>query len=81
MSIVVNGARFNGRIDCIDWEGSFVDTESVRNRGFHRHLWDPKIMSCESLKMALPRFLPSSAEAFIIEGLLLLKVKMREEGK
>jgi hypothetical protein len=72
MSVVLNSGRFDGRIDCIDWEPLFVSIDGIRCNGFHRHVWNPKSMSCDRFKMPLAEFRPTSAEEFIVQGLKLL---------
>ena len=74
MAIILNSKRFNGRIDCIDWESQFVATDGQTRTGFHRHAWDAKKGSCERSKVALRRFQPRNVEQFIVEGLTLLGV-------
>jgi hypothetical protein len=79
MSLILNSARFDGRIDCIDWEPLFVDIDGKSNRGFHRHIWNAKAMSCDRSKLPLPHFRPSDAEDFIVLGARMLRVTIREE--
>ena len=74
MSVILYSSRFDGRIDCIDWEGSFVTMEGKRASGFHRHIWDPAKMDCEKSKVALPLFQPTVVEQFILQGFGLLGV-------
>ena len=47
MAIILNSSRFDGRIDCIDWEPLFIAVDGNRYKGFHKHAWDAKSMSCE----------------------------------
>jgi hypothetical protein len=75
MSVILYSSGFDGRIDCIDWEGLFVTIEGKQGSGFHRHIWDPKKMDCEKAKMALPLFQPVGIEQFILQGFALLGVK------
>jgi len=42
MSVILYSSRFNGRIDCIDWEGLFVAIDGTKAMGFHRHVWTQK---------------------------------------
>lgn len=74
MSVILYSSRFDGRIDCIDWEGLFDTIDGQRASGFHRHVWDPRKMDCENSKIALPRFKPSGIEQFILQGLALLGI-------
>jgi hypothetical protein len=80
MSVILNSDRFDGRIDCIDWEGSFVSIGGVWCSGFHRHVWDAKSMSCERTKKDLVGFVPASVEEFVIQGFALLGVVPRKES-
>lgn len=75
MSVILYSSRFDGRIDCIDWEGLFVTMDGKEASGFHRHIWDPGEMNCEKSKVALPLFRPISVEQFILQGFALLGVK------
>lgn len=79
MSLILNSSRFDGRIDCIDWEPLFVAVDGTRCSGFHRHEWSAKEMNCDYFKLPLPSFQPSSAEEFIVQGMDLLKVIPRKE--
>jgi hypothetical protein len=74
MSLILYSSRFDGRIDCIDWEGLFVTMEGAKGSGFHRHIWDPEKMSCEDTKIALPLFKPAGVEEFVLDGFKLLGV-------
>lgn len=78
MSVILNSGRFDGRIDCIDWEALFVSADGRRCSGFHRHVWNAKAMNCDSFKVPLPTFKPETAEAFLIDGLKLLNVVLRK---
>jgi hypothetical protein len=80
MSVILYSNRFDGRIDCIDWEGLFVTMDGGRGSGFHRHKWDHEEMSCEKSKIALPRFTPTSVEEFILQGFALFGITVQEEG-
>jgi hypothetical protein len=79
MSLILNSERFNGRIDCIDWEPVFVSIDGTQCRGFHRHLWNAKAMSCDRFKLPMPQFQPTSAEEFIILGVRILNVAVKKE--
>jgi hypothetical protein len=79
MSLILNSARFNGRLDCIDWEPLFISIEGKRCNGFHRHIWNAKAMSCDRFKLALTPFQPASAEEFILLGAQLLAVFFKRE--
>ena len=70
MAVVLYSQRFDGRICCIDWEGSFVDTNGSQSSGFHFHVWDAAAMNCERLKLALPDFRPRTELEFIEMGFL-----------
>ena len=74
MSVILYSSRFDGRIDCIDWEGLFVTIDGKEASGFHRHIWDPRKMDCEKSKVALPLFRPISVEQFILQGFALMGV-------
>jgi hypothetical protein len=74
MSVILYSGRFDGRIDCIDWEGSFLTIDGKTASGFHRHVWDPKTMNCEKSKVALPLFQPANVEDFILQGFALIGV-------
>jgi hypothetical protein len=74
MSVILYSRRFDGRIDCIDWEGLFVTMDGKRDSGFHRHIWDPGKMECEKSKIALPLFRPTDVEQFIVQGFALLGI-------
>lgn len=74
MSVILNSGKFNGRIDCIDWEGLFVAIDGAKASGFHRHIWQPSEMSCEKHKRPLPDFEPTTVEEFILRGFALLLV-------
>jgi len=74
MSVILYSSRFDGRIDCIDWEGLFVTIDGKKGSGFHRHLWNPEKMDCEKGKEALPLFRPSTVEQFIRQGFVLLGI-------
>ena len=79
MSLILNTARFDGRIDCIDWEPLFVSTDGSKCSGFHRHLWNAKVMSCDRFKVPLPQLEATSAEDFIVLGMQILGVAVRKE--
>jgi len=79
MSLILNSKRFNGRIDCIDWEPLFVSIDGTQCSGFHRHIWNAKAMSCDRFKLAMPRFQPRSAEEFIVLGVRILNVAVNKE--
>lgn len=74
MSVILYSVRFDGRIDCIDWEGLFVTKEGSKASGFHRHIWNPEQMDCEKSKVPLPKFQPTCVEQFILQGFELLRV-------
>lgn len=78
MSLVLNSSRFDGRIDCIDWEPLFVSISGERCVGFHRHVWNPKQMSCDRFKEPLVTFKPASVEEFIFVGLHFFHVILRK---
>ena len=80
MAVILYSGRVDGRIACIDWEGSFVTIDGERGSGFHRHIWDPGKMDCENSKMPLPAFQPSTVEEFISQGFALLGVKNAEDS-
>jgi len=80
MSVILYSNRFDGRIDCIDWEHLFVTMDGARGTGFHRHIWNHQEMSCEKNKIALPQFMPTSVEEFIRQGFDLFGVILQEEG-
>src|ERR1700683_2418710 len=65
MALILNSTRFDGRIDCIDWEPLFVSIDGPKCTGFHRHAWNAKAMSCDRFKLPLPQFKPANAEDFI----------------
>ena len=79
ISIILNSGRFDGRIDCIDWEHTFIDIDGARASGFHRRIWNAKARSCERFKIPLPALQPSSAEDFIVQGLTLMGVAIKED--
>jgi hypothetical protein len=79
MAVVLYSSRFTGRIDCIDWEPLFVCMNGLKCAGYHRHMWNAKVMSCEKFKAPLPLFRPSSTEEFIVQGLKLFTVSYRED--
>lgn len=75
MSVILYSNAGEGRIDCIDWEPTFVTIDGVKASGFHRHIWDPKKKSCEHSKVALPQFNPQSVEEFIRMGFGLMGIE------
>jgi hypothetical protein len=79
MSIVLYSPRFDGRLDCIDWEGQFVDVNGQIGSGFHRHIWDHAVMSCDLLKISLPQFNPATVQEFVGMGFAMMRVAPREE--
>ena len=79
MSVILYSSRFDGRVDCIDWEHLFVTMDGQSGSGFHRHIWHSEVMSCEKYKLALPEFRPTSVEEFILQGLALFGVVLQEE--
>jgi hypothetical protein len=79
MSLVLNSARFDGRIDCIDWEPLFVSIDGVKCSGFHRHIWNNEARSCDRFKLPLPEFQPAGAEDFIVLGARMLDVAVQKE--
>ena len=74
MSVILYSGRFDGRIDCIDWEGMFVTMDGKAASGFHRHIWDQGRMDCEKSKVALQSFRPTNVEQFILQGFALLDI-------
>ena len=78
MSIIVNAADFDGRVDGIDWEILFVSIDGLKCRGFHKHQWNPKAASCERYKLPLPNFTPATPTDFLVDGLKILNVTMKE---
>jgi hypothetical protein len=79
MSVVLYSPRFDGRIQCIDWEGWFVDIDGLRQVGFHEHLWDEAARSCDHQKRPLVGFDPATVLEFIEAGFAIMKVIPREE--
>jgi hypothetical protein len=79
MSLILNSERFSGRVDCIDWEPLFVSIDGSRCSGFHRHIWNSKVMTCDRFKLPMPQFRPTSAEEFIVMGLRILDVAVKKE--
>jgi hypothetical protein len=80
MSVILLGNRFNGRIDCIDWEGLFKTMDGGQGSGFHRHIWSAKDMSCNDNKVALPQFRPAEVRDFILQGFAIMGVRHREDA-
>lgn len=76
MSLILNDHRFNGRIDCIDWEPLFDSIDGRRCSGFHRHVWNSKQMSCDRFKVPMDGFNPASVEEFILAGLQFFNVNL-----
>ena len=79
MSVILFSRRFDGRIDCIDWENLFVTIDGKEGHGFHRHIWDAEKISCEKTKMALPLFRPTGVEQFILQGFKLMRITYNSE--
>ena len=80
MSVILFSRRFDGRIDCIDWENLFVNDDGKAGHGFHRHIWNPEMMSCEKTKMALPLFRPTGVEQFILQGFKLMRITYNSDS-
>jgi hypothetical protein len=80
MSVILYSRRFDGRVACIDWEGSFVAIDGRKSSGFHRHVWDAMEMSCERPKLPLPDFRPATAEEFILGGFALLAITYKKSS-
>jgi len=80
MSVILYSSRFDGRLDCIDWEGLFETIDGKKAMGFHRHVWDAEKMNCEKSKVALPSFRPTSVEQFILGGFALMLVQHQADS-